>query len=179
MRRKIVRAWRRRFARKQYVDKSGVAYHRHENGGGWVANSANVSADAFVHRRAMVGPHATVGIGCKLHSGVRIGVLVILGSFTHLRRGVVFGDGSIAGYRCSIGWRTKIGHSTELGNWVTVGRCSQLCAHVGLGDGSTYGNGFSAAEGRKGSANEYFPGYGYRLGVGYPRWDPSMTLVPW
>lgn len=177
--RRITRAWKRRFAKERYVSKDGVAYCRHPNGGGWVADSATVADDAFVHRRAMVGPLATVNSKCRLASGVRVGVETVLGAGTHLMRGVIIGDDSVTGVMCTIGPRSNIDHSVTLHDWVQLGKAARLGSHVEIHDGCTYGNAFFAATGTKSPAGEHHPGFGYTLGRGYPIRDPAMMCLPW
>ena len=46
---------------------NGTTYHRHDNGGGWVANTANVAPTAFVGVHAMVYGQAAIRDHAKVY----------------------------------------------------------------------------------------------------------------
>jgi len=57
-----------------------AGYHRHHNGGGWVANTAYVSYYAFVGFHARVSGLAWVGSGAKLLDHVHVSGCAIVSS---------------------------------------------------------------------------------------------------
>ncbi len=71
---------------------SSIPAHKHENGGGWVANTAYAHRTAFVHKTAMVWGYAVVNEDAHIGENAQI-----YGST------VVEKDASVVGYRISSG----------------------------------------------------------------------------
>jgi carbonic anhydrase/acetyltransferase-like protein (isoleucine patch superfamily) len=73
-------------------------YLRHPNGGGWVAQTANVDPDAFVGYNAMVHDHALVEKKCVIaDDAVVCGHARVMGKSKILNRAIVSGSSVICG----------------------------------------------------------------------------------
>lgn len=170
------REWSFRFD-SLYVDEDGVLYHRHANGGGWVAEGSDVDESAFVARTAMVGVNTTVGPRVELRSRTvvcnaqvwddtiicsrsRIGSSSRVASQPQSRR-------TFVGCRCIIGSGSVVGMSAIVLDNVCLGYRSRVDPRAEIHFRSSYGPYFHAPSGLCVDATEVMLGSYYVLGEGY------------
>ena len=57
-----------------------IPAHRHENGGGWVADSATVHASAHIAMSAVIGPEASIGARASIQNSRDVLHIPMIGS---------------------------------------------------------------------------------------------------
>lgn len=80
---------------------------------------------AGIHTTALVGPQSTIGEGCQIDAGVKIGRNVAIGEGCHIEPNVVIGDGVSIGRNCFVGANTTLRHAV-IGSGVRIGSNSSI-----------------------------------------------------
>lgn len=76
--------------------------------------------NAGIHPTALVGSHSTIGEGCQIDAGVKIGRDVMMGEGCHIEANVVICDGVSIGRHCFIGANSTLRHAL-IGSRVRIG----------------------------------------------------------
>jgi UDP-3-O-[3-hydroxymyristoyl] glucosamine N-acyltransferase len=76
--------------------------------------------DAGIHATAVVASGSTIGEGCQIDAGVKIGREVTIGQGCHLEANAVIGDGVSIGHACLIGANGTVRHAL-VGSRVRIG----------------------------------------------------------
>lgn len=98
-------------------DGENVRAHQHPNGGGWVANTAEVDPQAYVGAGCEVADHAKVRAGAKLYDRAYVGGYAeVSGPDT-----VIMGDATVDGWAVLRGGVRMLDHSRATGHCVLSG----------------------------------------------------------
>lgn len=70
---KVIKTRKKRAPKHDFKDGSGRVFaHKHDNGGGWVADTAKVADDVYVGPRCQIFNYASVSGKVKLHGRVKV-----------------------------------------------------------------------------------------------------------
>lgn len=76
---------------------------------------------AWIARDALLGPGVSVGAGCVIHAGVRLGQGTRVAEHAVVEPGVITGPNCVLGAACWLGHRTTLGARVTLAQGVVVG----------------------------------------------------------
>lgn len=125
----IVKPRKKRRSKHDFKDGCGRVYaHRHENGGGWVADTATVAPTVFVSKTAQVFNRAKVLDRVELR-----GYAKICGSATVSGHVTMRGHSSIGG-AAIVTDRTKVAHNAVISGSARIAGTSYIGAHCRISD---------------------------------------------